>query len=191
MTVSTRKRLTSPSGRASASAGQAGNPGPKTTDSESSGGRSTAARRAYARRAGRSAAARDARGKSRGARLGLQNWPRSRATFVLVLMAFMLCGVVTSLWLSTQAIADSYRLDQLKERNAQLAERAEQLRREVGRLQSPSSLAERAEGLGMVPAGNPARLVVRRDGSVTVVGEPVEATAPKSQSDEERDDDRR
>ncbi|EHR62174.1 FtsB family cell division protein [Saccharomonospora cyanea] len=191
MTVSTRKRLTSTSGRASVSAKPVGSSGPKTTEPEPSGGRSTAARRAYARRAGRSAAARDARGKPRAARLGLQNWPRSRATFVLVLMALMLCGVATSLWLSTQAIADSYRLDQLKERNAQLAERAEKLRREVGRLRSPSSLAERAEGLGMVPAGNPARLVVRQDGSVTVVGEPVEATAPKSQSDGARNDDRR
>ncbi len=119
----------------------------------------------------------------------MQNWPRSRATFVIVLMALMLCGVAVSLWLSTQAIADSYRLDQLKERNAQLAERAEQLRREVGRLQSPASLAERAEALGMVPGGNPARLVVREDGSITVVGEPVKATAPKSRSDDARDDD--
>src|SRR5690606_27215598 len=103
-----------------------------------------------------------------------------------------LCGVAASLWLSTQAIADSYRLERLREQNAQLAEHAEQLRREVGQLQSPSSLAERAKSLGMVPGGNPARLAVGEDGSSTVVGEPVQATAPapppeKTEADESAD----
>ncbi|WP_024874622.1 FtsB family cell division protein [Saccharomonospora piscinae] len=152
--------------------------------------RRTAAQRAYARRAHRTGTL--VEGETPGVgRLALQHWPRSRATFVLVLMGLMLCGVVASLWLSTQAIADSYRLEQLREQNDQLAERAEQLRREVGRLNSPSSLAERAEALGMVPGGNPARLVVSEDGSVSVVGEPVAATAPPPppEADEDRDAD--
>lgn len=160
----------------------------------SSGGkatkRSAAAHRAYAKRAHRSETKRQGGGLTRG-RLGLQYWPKSRATFVIVLMGLMLCGVAASLWLSTQAIADSYRLEQLREQNAQLAERAEQLRREVGQLQSPSSLAERAKSLGMVPGGNPARLVVNEDGSIVVVGEPVEATAPDPPPSEDADDDGR
>ncbi len=161
-----------------------------TSATKSGGGRSVAGKRAYARRSERTLP-QNRTGQGRVARRGLQNWPKSRATFVIVLMALMLCGVAASLWLSTQAIADSYRLERLKERNAQLVERAEQLRREVGQLQSPASLAERAEGLGMVPAGNPARLVVREDGSLSVVGEPVEAKAPErkpQRSGEERDE---
>ncbi|CAM2968926.1 cell division protein ZapB [Saccharomonospora xinjiangensis] len=183
MTVPTRSRAASrprSSAPAEAPSPSTGSPSRRGTASKPNGRRSPAAQRAYARRAERTGTARGTRGKATAARLGLQNWPRSRATFVIVLMALMLCGVATSLWLSTQAIADSYRLDQLKERNAQLAERAEQLRREVGQLQSPSSLAERAEALGMVPGGNPARLVVKEDGSITVVGEPVEAAKPRT-----------
>ncbi|WP_007026611.1 hypothetical protein, partial [Saccharomonospora iraqiensis] len=106
------------------------------------------------------------------------DWPRSRSSFVLVLMALMIVGVAVTLWLSTQAIADSWRLQELREGNTELTERVERLQREVGQLQSPSSLAERAEALGMVPAGPAARLVEDADGDVTVVGDPEAATPP-------------
>lgn len=141
-------------------------------------GRGSAGERAYAKRAQRAEASRRSSAGEGGSLARRPRWPRSRASFVLVLMALMAVGVATTLWLSTQAIADSYRLERLRQQNAHLAERAEQLQREVGRLQSPSSLAERAKALGMVPGGNPARLVVDEDGSITVVGEPTEATAP-------------
>ncbi|WP_197319272.1 septum formation initiator family protein [Saccharomonospora sp. NB11] len=180
--------MTVPTRRKPAATRTSGGGSSRSSATAKAGARSGAGQRAYARRSERAAPATT---RPRATRRGLQNWPKSRATFVVVLMALMVCGVATSLWLSTQAIADSYRLDRLKERNAQLVERAEQLRREVGQLQSPVSLAERAEGLGMVPAGNPARLVVRDDGSVSVVGEPVEATAPPrkpERSGEEKDD---
>ena len=145
----------------------------------------TAAERAYARRAQRTQALEQgARApQPRRARIALR-LPRSRATFVMLVMVLLGAGVVTTLLLSTQAIADSYRLEQLRENNAALAERVEQLQQDVSGAESPSSLAERAKALGMVPAGDPAHLVRNPDGSVTVVGEPkkAEGAAPPAQA---------
>ncbi|MBK1788626.1 septum formation initiator [Prauserella cavernicola] len=142
--------------------------------------RSSAAERAYARRAQRAQELRQEavrEPQAQGLKLRLR-WPRSRASFVLLLMALMVAGVATTLWLSTQAIADSYRLEELRQNNAQLAENSEQLQRDVSSAESPGSLADRAKALGMVPGGNPARIVVNPDGSLRVVGEPTEATEP-------------
>lgn len=104
--------------------------------------------------------------------------PRSRASFVLLVMVLLAAGVATTLLLSTQAIADSYRLEQIRQENANLAERSQQLQQDVAKEGSASSLAERARALGMVPAGEPAHLVQHPDGSITVVGVPKKATAP-------------
>lgn len=153
--------------------------------------RTSAAERAYARKAQRAPGTRseaDAGQASRSGRLPFPHWPRSRTSFVLLLMAMMVAGVAASLWLSTQAITDSYRLEELRQQNAGLAERSEQLQREVSQLESPSSLAERARRLGMVPGGNPARLVLHEDGSVVVVGEPSQATAPPPPAPPEQPD---
>jgi hypothetical protein len=93
-------------------------------------------------------------------------------------MGLLATGVAATLWLSTQAIADSYRLEEINQQNALLAERAEQLQRYVTDKESASSLAQAAAELGMVPGGDPARIVVGADGSIKVVGEPKKATAP-------------
>ncbi|HXV94877.1 MAG TPA: hypothetical protein VD813_16350, partial [Pseudonocardia sp.] len=61
---------------------------------------------------------------------------------------------------------------------AGLAAQSERLHREVAEMQSATALAQRAAELGMVPSGNPARLVVGEDGTVTVVGEPSPVVAP-------------
>jgi hypothetical protein len=90
-------------------------------------------------------------------------------------MTLLAAGVATTLLLSTQAIADSYRLEQIREENANLVEQSQQLQQEVSTQDSASSLAARAKALGMVPAGDPAHLVQNADGSVTVVGEPKKA----------------
>ncbi|WP_211288964.1 hypothetical protein [Actinophytocola xinjiangensis] len=94
-------------------------------------------------------------------------------------------GVVATLWLSTQAIADSYRLEEAKTKAGELAERAAELQRDVTRQESPSELAERAKEMGMVPAGDPGRLVVMPDGRVVVVGEPTPAEKPAPAGDED------
>jgi hypothetical protein len=101
-----------------------------------------------------------------------------RASFVLTVMVLLGAGLVATLWLSTAATADSYRLQDARTAARELSERSERLHREVAALQSPPALAQRATQLGMVPAKNPARLVVAPDGGVRVVGEPVPAVAP-------------
>ncbi|MBC3191324.1 hypothetical protein H7X46_09655 [Pseudonocardia sp. C8] len=102
-----------------------------------------------------------------------------RAKFVLVVMVLLAVGLVATLWLSTAAAADSYALQEARQRTGALTEQSEALRKEVTVLESPASLAQRAAAQGMVPVADPARLVVAPDGRVDVVGEPkaAEATA--------------
>jgi hypothetical protein len=145
-------------------------------------GRSSAAERAYARRAqraellqrGHDADREPARQKAKR-RL---RWPASRASFVLMMMGLLAAGVATTLWLSTQAIADSYRLEQLRAFNARQAEQAAQLQLAVTKQESAASLAQKAQALGMVPGGDPARIVVAPDGTTSLVGTPKKAQAP-------------
>ncbi|UVS80954.1 septum formation initiator [Actinokineospora sp. UTMC 2448] len=101
-----------------------------------------------------------------------------RASFVVVIMALLVVGVVATLWLSTQAIVDSYRLERAKTDADRLAEQVAVLQREVARLESAPELARRARELGMVPAGDAAWLVVSPDGKVSVVGEPTPVPTP-------------
>ena len=101
-----------------------------------------------------------------------------RAQFVLTVMVLLGIGLVATLWLSTAAAADSYRLQDARAEARDLSERSERLHRDVAALQSPPALAQRATELGMVPAKDPARLVVAPDGTSTVVGEPTAAVAP-------------
>ncbi|WP_460406329.1 hypothetical protein, partial [Actinophytocola sediminis] len=132
---------------------------------------SAAAQRAFARRAHREGyQPEEVAGDERNA---------GRASFVILIIALLTVGVAATLWLSTQAIADSYRLEKAKTTAGELAERAAELQRDVTRAESPSELAKRAKEMGMVPAGDPARLVVLPDGRVVVVGEPTPAAKPK------------
>ena len=133
--------------------------------------RTAAAQRAYARRAQR-----EGRAPERAA--APADTAAGRASFVVLIIALLVVGVATTLWLSTQAIADSYRLDEAKQAANDLSERAEVLQREVTKMDSPSAIAQRAKELGMVLPGDPARLVVQPDGTVVVVGEPKAAEGP-------------
>src|SRR6185369_14602720 len=96
----------------------------------------------------------------------------------LTVMVLLGIGLVATLWLSTAAAADSYRLQDARAEARDLSERSARLHRDVAALQSPPALAQRATELGMVPAKDPARLVVAPDGTSTVVGEPTAAVAP-------------
>lgn len=141
-------------------------------------GKSSAAQKAYARRAQRTAAVDHVESGTAAAGMGALlavKLPRSRASFVLLMMSLLATGVALTLWLSTQAIADSYRLERMRAETARLEERAEQLQRDVARQESPAELAERARELGMVPSGNPARIVVSEDGKPKLVGDPKPA----------------
>ncbi|GDY32827.1 hypothetical protein [Gandjariella thermophila] len=101
-----------------------------------------------------------------------------KAPFVIMVMAVLATGLAAILWLSTQAATDSYRLETARKQTTDLSSRVEQLRREVAEMDSAPSLARRAQELGLVPAGDPARLVVRPDGTITVYGSPTPAKAP-------------
>jgi hypothetical protein len=137
-------------------------------DTGASRGRSSAVARAYARRAQRT-----------GARLGNpESADTGRTPFVLLVMVLLGAALVSTLWLSTAATADSYHLQSARTMARNLTERAEALRREVATLETAPQLARRARELGMVPAGDPARLVVRSDGTVVLIGQPRRATAP-------------
>jgi hypothetical protein len=130
-------------------------------------GRSPAVARAYARRAQRT-----------GANLASQDsTDAGRAPFVVLVMVLLAIALVATLWLSTAAAADSYQLQDARTDARNLTERSEGLSREVATLETAPELARRARQLGMVPADDPARLVVRPDGAVIVIGHPRPATA--------------
>jgi hypothetical protein len=137
-------------------------------DPASQRGRSPAVARAYARRAQRA-----------GVRpTGPGSADTGRAPFVMLVMALLAVTLVATLWLSTAATADSYHLQNARKVARQLTERSESLSRQVATLETAPELARRARELGMVPAGDAARLVVRPDGGVVLIGQPRRATAP-------------
>lgn len=129
-----------------------------------------AAARAYARREDRTRRLLGSRGDGAAA--------AGRPRFVLLMMVLLASGLVATLWLSTAAAADSYRLHDARNAARQMTEQSERLHREVATLSSPTSLAERATQLGMVPVQDSARLVVDPRGDVDVVGVPRAAVAP-------------
>ncbi|WP_300010765.1 hypothetical protein [Pseudonocardia sp.] len=131
-----------------------------------------AAQKAYARRDER---LRRLVGGVRPARSGA---PARRAQFVMLVMVLLGSGLVLTLWLSTAAAADSYRLQDARLAAAELSEQVEALRREVAVAGSAPELVRRAEQMGMVPVQDTARIVVAPDGTVTVVGDPSVARAP-------------
>ncbi|HSK58999.1 MAG TPA: hypothetical protein VK935_08100, partial [Actinomycetospora sp.] len=105
---------------------------------------------------------------------------KGTAPFVLLIMVLLTGGLVATLWLSTAAAADSYRLDEARQVARDLSEQSERLHRDVEAAQSAPALAAAARAQGMVPAGAPAVLLVAPDGSSQVIGDPrpAEAIAP-------------
>lgn len=135
------------------------------------GGRTAAAARAYARRGQRMAGQGDPLAGSAGPAAG-------RIPFVLLVMTLLVGGLVATLWLSTAATADSYRLAAAQQQTTSLSEQGQRLQREVAATAAAPALAAAARQLGMVPVDQVARLVVEPDGEITVVGTPTPARAP-------------
>jgi hypothetical protein len=131
-------------------------------------GRSPAVARAYARRAQRTGPRHRAPDRA----------DAGRAPFVMLVMALLGVTLVATLWLSTAATADSYHLQSARKLARNLTEHGESLGRQVATLETAPELARQARELGMVPAGDAARLVVRPDGSVEMIGQPRRATVP-------------
>jgi cell division protein FtsI (penicillin-binding protein 3) len=108
--------------------------------------------------------------------------PAGRTQFVLLIMALLVTGLVATLWLSTAAAGDSYRLQSARTAARDLTERSERLHREVAAMEAPTALAQRANEMGMVRVQDPARIVVAPDGSTQVVGVPQPAAHPAAPS---------
>lgn len=134
-------------------------------------GRSTAAERAYARRASR---------KQRLLRVVPTKMPglASKTPFVLLVMGLLAAGVLATLFLSLSAVSDSYKLETAKNDVTDLSSKVEQLKSDVAKMESPEVLYDRAKQLGMVPAPDPVRVRQNPDGSVTVVGSATAAPQP-------------
>ncbi|GLW90921.1 hypothetical protein [Actinokineospora globicatena] len=136
--------------------------------------RTPAAERAYARRAQREGV----RPHTSSAAAANEEASAGRASFVVLIIALLAVGVAATLWLTTQAIADSYDLERTKQQTTELAEQAALLQQEVTHQEAAPALAERAKALGMVPAGDSAWIRLKPDGTVEVVGTAKPATAP-------------
>ncbi|GAA3461943.1 hypothetical protein ACFFSW_15030 [Saccharothrix longispora] len=133
--------------------------------------RSPAAERAYARRDRRTPS-------KRGPAVTRQPVVTPKAPFVVMVMVVLGVGIAAIMWLSTQATADSYRLQDARAEETRLARQVEQLRQEVALAESPLELAEAATRLGLLPAGDPARLRQLPDGTVEMYGRPSAVQPP-------------
>jgi hypothetical protein len=101
-----------------------------------------------------------------------------RIPFVATIIAMLGCGLAVTLLLTTRAAEDSYQLGDARSVNRKLSEERAALQREVAAADSAPELAARARELGMIPAKDPARIVVAPDGVVTVIGKPSPAQGP-------------
>ncbi|MGW6446187.1 hypothetical protein [Lentzea sp. NPDC055074] len=142
--------------------------------------RSAGAERAYARRAQRAS-------NLRGGAASPQQKVASKAPFVVLVMLVLGAGVAGIMYFSTQAAADTYRLQEARAEAERLTLQMEQLRREVALLESPTDLARRAGEMGLVAPTNPARLRQNPDGSIEEFGKPsapTKSTPPPPPSSE-------
>ncbi|MDH6678153.1 hypothetical protein M2284_002356 [Rhodococcus sp. LBL1] len=144
--------------------------------------RSTAAQRAYDRRRQRSTVT---AGGGAGA-VAASASPRSsfgsssrtfvaRVPFVATILGLLCMGLATTLLLTTRSAEDSYQLADARAHNQSLREQTAALQREVAAGNSAPVLAEKAAAQGLIPAKDPARLLLDTDGTVHVIGTPKPA----------------
>ncbi|WP_378739350.1 hypothetical protein [Nocardia brasiliensis] len=133
--------------------------------------KSGAAQRAYARRRLRA----ETRSDTPDLPLRPASVMAARIPFVAAIIALLGCGLALTLLLTTRAAEDSYQLGDIRATNKRLADERAALQREVEAADSAPELAARARELGMIPAKDPARLVIGPDGTVTVIGKPTPA----------------
>lgn len=95
-----------------------------------------------------------------------------RVPFALLVVGLVVGGMVLLLALNTASAANELERHNLATKDQQVAAQVQQLRNEVALSAAPGNLARAAAELGMVPAANPAFIVVGADGSVKVLGKP-------------------
>ena len=98
-----------------------------------------------------------------------------KAPFVVLVAGLLVAGLAGLLFLHTALAEDSFRLHDLQQRSAQLADREQALEQQVASDASPVELTRRAEALGMVRSENPA-FIRLSDGRI--LGKPKAGVAP-------------
>jgi hypothetical protein len=101
-----------------------------------------------------------------------------RAPFAVLVFGLLGGGLVLLLGLNTASAANELRRHDLAARDESVAASLVEMRNAVAASAAPQNLARHAAEYGMVPAGNPAFLVVGAAGSVRVLGSAAPATAP-------------
>jgi len=101
-----------------------------------------------------------------------------RAPFALLVTGLIAGGMALLLGLNTMSAANELHRHDIAGKDAAIAAQVQQLQIDVAASAAPDNLARAAEALGMVPADDPAFLVINADGSVRVMGSPGPATAP-------------
>jgi hypothetical protein len=101
-----------------------------------------------------------------------------RIPFVVAILVLLGCGLMCTLLLTTRSAEDSYQLSDARQANQQLADVQAELQRQVAAADAAPELATRARELGMIPAKDPARLVVAPNGAVTVIGKETAQLGP-------------
>jgi hypothetical protein len=106
---------------------------------------------------------------------------RSRAPFVLLVLALLVGTTLSLLVLNTAIAVDSLKATSLRHENARRVQEEQLLRQEVINGSTPQRIAAEATEAGLVPAATPGYLVVQPHGS-SLRGVPSPATAPASPS---------
>ena len=99
-----------------------------------------------------------------------------RVPFALLVTGLIVGGMALLLLLNTASAANEVQRHDLAARDASIAAGVQELQNEVAASAAPGNLAEAAAALGMVPAANPAFLVIAADGSVKVMGSAAPAS---------------
>ena len=100
-----------------------------------------------------------------------------RVPFALLVTVMVLGGMALLLALNTASAANELARHDLAVRDDQVSAAVQQLRQDVAASAAPANLARAAQQLGMVPAQNPAFLVIGPDGKVRVLGHAEAVTA--------------
>jgi hypothetical protein len=96
--------------------------------------------------------------------------------FAVLVTGLIVGGLALLLLLNTVSAANEVRRHEITARDASVAAQVQELQNEVAASAAPGNLAQAAAALGMVPAMNPAFLVVASDGSVRILGSPAAAS---------------
>lgn len=166
--VTTRSRRSTAATPATTRSRRSAHPDRHRPGDGGNGGRTTAADKAYRRRARRVERGFDAASlvPTRVAR---------RIPFIALLIGMCVAGLALALWLNTSSTSRSYEVTAARAVNQDLRNQKASLEQIVEAGNAAPALAAKAAELGMVQGRDIARLIVAPDGTVWLEGEPTAA----------------